>query len=127
MTWPPQSGEILPRAGDAYGVHEKLKLYSLNAEHTDGGPKARAFARILGIQEDDLDHLAAVLLDGVRQIPVSDVRNAGPHGFHCRVLVPVPGIGDLANREALVLTSWQVRSEGDAPRLVTAYITAKLK
>jgi hypothetical protein len=35
-------GELLPQADDAYGVHEKLRRYSLNFDHTVGGPKARA-------------------------------------------------------------------------------------
>lgn len=127
MAWPPEIGELLPQAEDAHGVHDKLRLYSLNLDHANGGPKARAFARILGISEEHLDHLARVLLDGVRHIPVSEIRDGGHHGYHCRVLIPVRGLGALADREALVLTSWQLRWEGDAPRLVTAYITANLK
>lgn len=31
MSWPPQIGELLPRGQDAYGVHEKLADYSLEA------------------------------------------------------------------------------------------------
>jgi hypothetical protein len=126
VSWPPLPGDLLPRADDAYGVDDKLRQYSLNLEHSVGGPKARAFARILGISEDDLPYLAAALRDGVRRIPMSDVRDAGPFGQHCRVLVPVKGLRSYADREAIVLTSWQLRWQGDAPRLVTAYITSKL-
>ena len=43
VSWPPQLGELLPRAEDAYGVHEKLAGYSLNRQHADGGHKAVLF------------------------------------------------------------------------------------
>jgi hypothetical protein len=42
---PPQIGELLPRAEDAYGVREKLLNYSLKSGHPRG--KAEAFARVL--------------------------------------------------------------------------------
>jgi hypothetical protein len=62
----------------------------------------------------------------VQRIPVSEVRDAGRHGYNCTVLIPVRGLGRHADRVALVLTSWQIRWDGDAPRLVTAYVTDKL-
>jgi hypothetical protein len=55
MTWPPRAGELLPNAGEAFGVREKLAGYSLNVSHEHGGPKALGFKLILGILRDDLN------------------------------------------------------------------------
>jgi len=126
MSWPPQIGEPLPRAEEAYGVHEKLVRYSLKIGHEDGGPKAAAFARILGITPADSDYLATALLLGVHDSPVSEVRDRAEHGMHCRVIVPVRGLRDRSDRVASVLTVWESRWDGDAPRLVTAFITDKV-
>jgi hypothetical protein len=106
--------------------HEKLADYALNPDHATGGPKATGFARILGITAGDLDYLADTLLAGVRTIPVSEVRDRGDHGMQCAVIVPVRGLDQHASRVANVLTSWEIRCDGDAPRLVTAYITTRV-
>jgi hypothetical protein len=126
VSWPPQVGELLPRAEDSYGVHEKLARYSLNPQHDDGGAKAAGFAKVLGITSDDLEYLASVLIAGVREHPVTEVRDRGEHGMHCRVIVPVRGLGERAGRSATVRTVWEIDDESDAPRMVTAYITTKL-
>lgn len=127
MTWPPQIGELLPRAEDAYGVHEKIAGYSLKLGHPRGGEKADAFARVLGITAADLDYLAETLLGGVRTIPSTAIRDRGEHGVLCQVIVPVHGLGDRAGRTANVLTAWEIRWDGDPPRMVTAYITTKIR
>lgn len=57
---------------------------------------------------------------------MSEVRDAGEHGVHCRVIVPVDGLGERVGRIANVLTAWEIRWDGDAPRLVTAFITTKV-
>ncbi|HUA49190.1 MAG TPA: hypothetical protein VMA77_28400 [Solirubrobacteraceae bacterium] len=124
MSWPPKIGELLPRAEDAYGVRDKLLNYSLKAGHPRG--KAEAFARALAVTADDLDYAAEALLGGVRTTPVSGVRHAGVHGFHCEVLVEVRGVRDRADRVANVLTAWQIRWDGDRPRLITAYIVSRV-
>jgi hypothetical protein len=122
VSWPPKIGELLPRADDAYNVHEKLRDYSLNARHKDGGEKAAGFRQILGITAENLDYLATVLLDGAVTLPVSVVRENQPFGLNCNIVIPVRGVGEYADRVAPVLTSWELRYEGDRPRLVTAYI-----
>ena len=47
-----------------------------------------------------------------------------PHGLLCDVRIEVQGLGDRASRVAVVRTAWELRYEGDAPQLVTAYIRA---
>ena len=123
MTWPPEIGERLPRGEDAYNVHEKLRDYSLNLAHAGSGRhKAAGFLRILGATSDDVDYLAAALLEGARDLPVTMVRPNPPFGLNCNIVVPVRGLRDHAERVANVLTSWEIRFEGDRPRLITAYI-----
>jgi hypothetical protein len=124
VPWPPQTGELLPRAEDAHGVQEKLLNYSLKAGHPRG--KAEAFARALAVTADDLEYLAEALLTGVRTTSMSGVRPAGVDGFHCEVIVQVRGLRDRADRVANVLTAWQIRWEGDRPRLITAYIVSRV-
>jgi len=127
VAWPPKIGELLPRAEDAYGVHEKLAGYSLNLDHPGPGKKAEGFARVLAITAEDLAHVAEVLLRGIRTTSVSRVRSAGQYGFHCEVIVPVRGLRDRADRVASVLTAWQIRRDGDPPRLITAYIVSRVE
>ena len=43
-----------------------------------------------------------------------------------RVIVPVRGLRERNDRVANVLTAWEIRCDGDAPRLVTAFITSKV-
>lgn len=124
--WPPKIGELLPSVDDAYGVHEKLGDYSLKVSHASGGPKAEGFARVLAVRSDDLDYLAGELIAGGRTEPISEVRDRGGHGVLCEVVVPVRGLCDRADRVARVPTSWEIRWEGDPPRLVTAFIMTRL-
>lgn len=122
MSWPPKIGEPLPRDVETYNVYEKLRDYSLNLAHDNGGDKAAGFMQILGIALDDLGYLAAALLDGARKLPVSTVRENALFGLICNIVVPVHGLGEHADRVAPVRTSWELRYESDRPRLITAYI-----
>ena len=79
MGWPPRVGELLPHAEEAIGVRDKLSGYSLNTEHGHGGPKARGFARILGITLDSIDYLEAQICASVMRAPISKVRANPPH------------------------------------------------
>lgn len=122
MAWPPKIGEPLPRGENAYNVRKKLRDYSLNLAHDVGGDKAAGFLRIPGISSEDVEYLAAALLEGARELPVTAVRDNAPFGLNGNFIVPVRGLSDRADRVANVLTSWEVRHEDDRPRPVTAYI-----
>jgi len=73
MAWPPQVGEILPRAGAPIGIRRKLTGYSLNRAHSTGGPKAQGFALILGITTRDTDYLESEIRSGILNAPVRAV------------------------------------------------------
>ena len=122
--WPPQVGQLLPRAADAFGVHVKLQTYSLDVNHKKGGPKARGFERILGITLENIDYLEGAIYTGVLVVPVSEVRDNAPWGIKGVVLIPVRGRGEKSGRLVHVITSWEIRTPGAAPRLVTAYPTS---
>lgn len=123
MSWPPSIGEPVPGAEHAYNVREKLVTYSLDPRHKVGGDKARLFRLVLGITaEEDVEYLTCAILAGVRERPVIAVRPNPPWGLNCNVVIPIRGVRDRENRHADVLTSWELRFEGDRPRLVTAYV-----
>lgn len=121
MSWPPQVGELLPRAAEPVGIRYKLETYSLNPEHRWGGPKARAF-RALGITRGATDYLETEILTGVRRFPVTGVRFNPPFGYNCVVEFPLQGLGLFSNRTATLRTVWELTVEGARPRLVTAFL-----
>jgi hypothetical protein len=123
VTWPPKIGERLPRGEDAYNVYEKLRDYSLKLDHAGSGRhKAAGFFEILDITSKDIGYLAEAVLGAARDLPVTAVRSNPPFGLSCNIDVPVRGLREHADRAANVLTSWELRFEGDRPRVITAYI-----
>jgi uncharacterized protein len=122
VSWPPQIGELLPRAQDAYGVHEKLAGYSLSLEHAVGGHKAGLFEAVLDITTADVDYLLESLIAGIADTPIRAVRGNAPHGHLCEVRIGVRGLRARSDRTAIVVTAWEIAWDGDAPRLVTALL-----
>jgi len=103
-------------------VRHKLAAYALAPEHPVGGSKARGFATILGITIDDVDHLTSAITEAVLTCGVSEIRQNPPYGYLCEVRVPVRGLRRHRERQAVVVTSWELAAAEAAPRLVTAYI-----
>jgi hypothetical protein len=118
----PAVGGSLPRAKEAFGIHEKLETYSLNIAHKYGGAKARGFQRILGITIEDIDYLEGTIQAGALLSPVTEVRANPPWGIKCAVIVPVRGLGEKSSRVVEVTTVWQFDEPHAPPRLVTAFI-----
>ncbi len=56
---------FLPRAELAVAAEDKLRDYSLNADHRTGRHKARVFASVLGIAAGDWTFLRDQILDRV--------------------------------------------------------------
>lgn len=122
VPWPPGIGERLPRAADAFGVEEKLAAYCLNPDHALGAAKARGFREIIDVTGADVEYLAGALLAGVIEAPITSVRDNAPYGVLCGVRIAVRGLRERRRRVVYVMTSWELRDEDSAPRLVTAYI-----
>jgi hypothetical protein len=119
--WPPQVGGLLPRASEAFGVHDKLARYSLDLTNQVGGPKAKGFERILGITIDAIDHLETQILARICDTPVSVARDNLSRGLNCVVDMPIRGIEAKAHRVCNVRTAWTFDHPDSPPRLVSAY------
>lgn len=121
MGLPPQVGELLPRADEAEGVRYKLATYSLAINHRDGGPKAQAFASILGISQNSIQYLETEIRAGILVAPVSAMRRNPPHGIHCVVDLPIRGLGNRRDTVVRLRTVWMSNPQAP-PRLVSAYL-----
>jgi hypothetical protein len=119
--WPPQVGQLLPRATEAFGLRYKLETYSLDPTHKRGGPKARGFDLILGITIDAIEYLETQILARILDTPIREVRDNAPYGIKCTIDIQVPGIGVKADRVANVRTVWAFDRPGAPPRLVNAF------
>lgn len=119
--WPPQVGQPLPRAGDAFGVRRKLTTYSLDPTNEVAAPKVRGFKRILAITLDDVDYLEGAIYTGAVLVLVSEVRDNPPWGPKCVLDLPIRGRGEKSGRLANLRTVWEIADSGSPPRLVNAY------
>ena len=106
----PEIGEPLPRAADAWVDDAKWTGWIL-AARGHGREWQRVVAGGAG------DELWLVLAAGVRNAPVTELRDLGAFGVTCRVPLLLPfGANTIAVR-----TIWHYADGGAAPRLVTAY------
>lgn len=122
MGWPPQVGELLPRADEAIGVRYKLETYSLDINHRDGGPKAKGFALILGITVDAIVFLEDQIHKGICSYPIIGVAGNHPYGLNCVVEFPICGSGRYSDRVALLRTVWELASPHQPPRMINAFL-----
>jgi hypothetical protein len=122
MEWPPQVGELLPRAEEAVGVRYKLLTYSLVKGHRSGGAKAKGFEEILGITSESVEYLEAEILRGILITPIALVRPTPPFGTTCVVDCPIRGLGRLGARVVPARTAWIFSDPEAAPRLTSAYL-----
>jgi hypothetical protein len=120
MPWP-TAGQVLPRAGDAFGLRYKLETYSLDSTHKRGGPKARGFELILGITIDAIEYLETQIFARILDTPIRQVRDNTPYGVTCTVDIQVSGIGAKADRVATIRTVWAYNRPNASPRLVNAF------
>jgi hypothetical protein len=109
---------FLPRAELAVAPEDKLRDYSLNADHRTGRHKARVFASVLGIGAGDWTFLRDQILDRVAECPVTAIRPKPPYGVEYEVRIEIDGLNGVTHP---VVTGWLVSDEGP-PRLITAYV-----
>ncbi len=122
MGWPPQVGDVLPRAEECFGLRDKLSNYSLNPAHERGFAKARGFETLLGVTVADLEYLEATIRIGIRGAPIGSIRDNSPYGVLCAVDIAVRGVREKASRSIGVCTVWELADREAAPRLVSAYV-----
>lgn len=121
MPWPPRTGELLPRCEEPVGIEEKLRRYSLELDHEVGGPKAKGFLDMLGIDLASIDYLVQEIRAGIVRTPISGVRLDGPEEASCTVQFHIVGPGHYSHRTALLRTAWKVEGPATRPRMVTAF------
>ena len=122
MGWPPQIGELLPRAEDAFGVRHKLATYSLDRKHVRGRAKAKGFETILGITVESIDYLEEQIYLGICIHPIFSIRENWPHGTACTVDWEIHGIGRHSARIVPLRTAWLYSTPAAAPRLTNTYL-----
>jgi hypothetical protein len=121
MGWPPEVGELLPRAEEAFGIRNKLVTYSLAIDHHEGGPKARGLESILGFSLSSAAQLEAEIRQAIREVPIAAVRENPPYGINCVVDFSLQGIGVRSEVVARMRTIWLAKRVAP-PRLISAYL-----
>lgn len=111
------SFDVKTDGGPSFVCEEvKLRKYLLNRTHPDGGPKARFFGDVLGIEEPDWRYLSDQIIQGMQHGALYRLKNT-EHGISHGAFVTITGRN---GRTAVIQTGWQVKS-GEPARLVTAY------
>jgi hypothetical protein len=107
----------LPHAEVAVINLIKLRDYSLNPNHPRGKHKARLFAAILGLTEQDAELLKSYILQAIQQTSAvpGDIDEYGQR-------YRVDFVLTHHQNTATVRTTWIVRPEETFPRLVSCYI-----
>jgi len=107
----------LPNAHLAIVPIEKLRDYSLNADHRRGRDKARVFRSALGLTADDAEWLAEAIHRELAKSPVKSMQK-NEYGQRFQVEFNVARAG----RTALVRTGWILPGGEIAPRLTTCFV-----
>lgn len=107
----------LPNADRAVVDIEKLRDYCLSTSHPRGRHKARVFITALGITADDAEELRQAILSAViTEEATATERDEYGQRYMVDFLMKRQG------KEAVVRSSWIVRSEEDYPRLTSCYV-----
>jgi hypothetical protein len=109
--WPPQVGELLPRAAEAYAVPEKLAWILSEEGH------GQELARVLHVGPDDAQRFWDAIAHAVLDTPIYKVTDKAPDGVVCGVETSLA----IGERTAKARTFWHYEHARDVPRLVTAY------
>lgn len=108
---------LLPRAAEAVISLRKLHDYVLNPEHQTGKHKARVFAAVLGMTQEDSQWLKSEISKGILS---HKAQRAEPTPFGERYTVEFP-LSKNGNT-ALLRTAWMIRNEEEVPRLTSCYL-----
>jgi hypothetical protein len=114
MGWPPNLGEILPRAEEAWYDPVKLDEWVL-AERGHGSEWERVFL----VSREDRERVWEAIAAAAQGAQIKTVRDRGADGVVCGVEVEVT----IGERTAPVTISWHYEDAEAAPRLATAYPT----
>jgi hypothetical protein len=122
VPWPPEVGELLPRFDEAIGIAEKLRTYSFDLDHEDGGAKAKGFLVMLGLDIHSIDYVEQEIRLGISQTPIQTVRSNGAFGYQCAVQFRIAGTESYSHRTADIRTVWALVASDARPRMITAFL-----
>lgn len=106
----------LPNAAHAYIPPAKITAYLLNADHPDGGGKARYFVQF-GFRREEWQRMAdALLRHGASYAVVNSAETQYGPTYAVDGIILTPD-----GRNPRVRTVWMIRYGEDAPCFVTAY------
>jgi hypothetical protein len=107
----------LPNADRAIVEIEKLRDYCLSSSHPRGRHKARVFITALGIAADDAQELKQAILSAITSEEALPTER-DEYGQRFVVDFSMRRQG----KEAVVRSSWIIRSAEDYPRLTSCYV-----
>src|SRR3972149_3131533 len=107
----------LPNADRAVVEIEKLRDYCLSSNHPRGRHKARVFVTALGITADDSEELKQAILSAVITEEATPTER-DEHGQRFVVDFSMRRQG----KDAVVRSSWIIRSGEDYPCLTSCYV-----
>ncbi|MCW3125669.1 MAG: hypothetical protein JWO03_1327 [Bacteroidetes bacterium] len=111
---------LLPNFEFAVIGDEKLRDYCLNPEHPMGKHKAKVFLRKLNLTQSDAQLLKDLILKGISVIECVESESSD---FGRRFTVDFILVN--FDKEALVRTSWIIKTEEFIPRLTSCYVIEK--
>jgi hypothetical protein len=101
-------------------IGKKIEGYSLSRQHPKGLHKARLFASVLGITEENPQLLIQAVLAAAAES--DEAREMGDDGFGMKYELPFRL--RTASGSALVKSGWIIRKGEDFPRLTSCYIVS---
>ena len=110
----------LPCAESASIPEEKLREYCLNFEHEHGQHKAFLFSKLLGISEDNVGELRAILESATMNDDVIRIKPT-EHG----VIYYVDSVVIRGERNFILRSLWIILSGEIIPRFVSCYLRRK--
>jgi hypothetical protein len=108
----------MPNADLATITDEKLLRYVLNPAHAVGGPHAKLFDRLLGINLACADVLREALLRAASDEEAS-LGKPSPFGQKFEIRFSLTGPNGSYN----ILSVWMIKTGTASPQLITAYVT----
>jgi hemerythrin-like domain-containing protein len=108
---------LLPNYENAFISIDKFTQYCLNTEHPEGKHKAYLFEKVLGITADDAEWLRTEIIENLSQYEAVEKEETA---FGRKFLVEIKI--RKSEKQANILTAWQIDKNSDIPRLITCYL-----
>jgi hypothetical protein len=112
MNWPPEPGELLPRANVCWYEPIKFEEWILSPRG-----HGREWQQVFGVGPGDRERVWQALASAARTAAIVEVRDRGTFGVVCGIREQIT----LGQRRAPVKVSWHYADPTASPRLATAF------